>query len=57
MTRSLELIEPVLDPVMGEGGDDFLDLTHVEFPPSRPSRSPSCFEIRFVSRARGASSL
>jgi amidase len=46
MTRSLELIEPVLDPFMGEGGRRFLDLTHVEFPAVTPESVALMFENR-----------
>jgi amidase len=46
MTRSLELIEPLLDPFMGEGGRRFLDLTHVEFPPVTSESVALMFENR-----------
>jgi amidase len=52
MTRSLELIEPLLDPFMGEGGRRFLDLTHVEFPEVTAASVALMFENRMrVARA------
>jgi amidase len=46
MTRSLELIEPLLDPFMGEEGRRFLDLTRVEFPPVTSESVALMFENR-----------
>jgi amidase len=52
MTRSLELIEPLLDPFMGEGGRRFLDLTRVEYPPVTAQSVALMFESRMrVARA------
>ncbi len=46
MTRSLELIEPLLDPFIGEGGRRFLELTRVEFPAVTPESVALMFENR-----------
>ena len=46
MTRSLELIEPLLEPIMGDGGRRFLELTHVEFPAATSESVALMFENR-----------
>ena len=46
MSRSLELIEPLLDPFIGDGGRRFLDLTHVEFPAVTAESVALMFENR-----------
>lgn len=46
MMRSFEVIGPLIEPFMGEGGRRFLDLTRVEFPPVTSESISQMFENR-----------
>ncbi|HVA52872.1 MAG TPA: amidase [Acidimicrobiales bacterium] len=47
MMTSLAVAMPRLEPLMGEGGKRFLDLTYVEFPPSTAASMALMHETRY----------
>jgi amidase len=47
MMTSLGVRMPLLEPLMGEGGRKFLELTYVEFPPSTPESLALMHETRY----------
>jgi amidase len=46
MVRSFDVIEPLIEPLMGEGGRRFLELTNVEYPPATASSMAEMFDNR-----------
>lgn len=46
MVRSFDVVEPLIEPLMGEGGRRFLELTHIEFPPATAASIAEMFDIR-----------
>jgi amidase len=52
MMTSLAVARPLIEPVMGEEGRRFLDLSSVEFPPATPESTALMFMFRYkVARA------
>jgi amidase len=52
MMTSLAVAMPTIEPVMGEGGRRFLELSNVEFPPATPESTALMFMARYkVARA------
>lgn len=47
MSTSLELIRPLIDPLMGEGGKRLLDLTRFDFPPPTPETLARMHQERY----------
>lgn len=47
MSSGLDLIRPLLDPLMGEGGKKLLDLTHFDFPPATPESLARMHQERY----------
>ncbi|MGC2173980.1 MAG: amidase [Acidimicrobiales bacterium] len=46
MVRSFDVVEPLIEPLMGDGGRRFLELTHIEFPPATAVSIAEMFDIR-----------
>ncbi len=46
MMRSFEVIRPFIEPLMGEGGRRFIELTLVEFPPATAASISQMFDNR-----------
>jgi len=47
MTTTLGVLKGRLDPLLGDGGKKFLDLTYMEFPPATPESLELMFETRY----------